>query len=204
MKRMHIGVAALVVPLACAGSPPASPPAPPRAPSELRAPAAFETITDPKERSRALFAEASRVMLHPRCTNCHPAGDSPAQGDQGLLHDPPVQRGPESKGLPGLECTSCHQEKNVELARVPGAPGWHLAPSEMVWAGRTPHALCEQLKDQRRNGKRTLPQIADHAVHDPLVAWGWAPGSGRNPAPGSQAVFGALMDAWVKTGGECP
>ena len=37
-------------------------------------------------------------------------------------------RGPEDRGVVGMECTSCHQDKNVELARVPGAPNWHLAP----------------------------------------------------------------------------
>jgi hypothetical protein len=49
-----------------------------------------------------------------------------------------------------------------------------------------------------------LPQIVDHSAHDALVAWGWAPGSEREPAPGSQAQFAALIAAWVETGAECP
>ncbi|RKG72342.1 Isoquinoline 1-oxidoreductase subunit [Corallococcus terminator] len=170
----------------------------------LRAPTEFASIGDKKERSRALFLEASRVMLHPRCVNCHPAGDSPTQGDAFQLHDPPVARGPGDQGVPGLECTSCHQEKNAELARVPGAPKWHLAPRVMAWQGRTPQSLCEQLKDPARNGGKSLAEIIEHSAHDELVGWGWKPGADRVPAPGTQAEFGALVAAWVKDGAECP
>lgn len=174
------------------------------APNALRAPEAFNAIGDKRERSRALFLEASRVMLHPRCSNCHPQGDSPYQGSPPALHDPPVTRGPEDKGVVGMECTSCHQDHNLELARVPGAPDWHVAPREMAWVGKTPHQICEQVKDPKRNGGRTLAQIVDHNAHDKLVGWGWNPGSGREPAPGTQEQFGAIVQAWVDTGAECP
>lgn len=177
---------------------------PPVAAGQLRSPEAFNVITDKAERSRALFLEASRVMLHPRCSNCHPDGDSPFQGTQWQPHDPPVVRGPEDKGVVGMECASCHQDKNLELARVPGAPNWHLAPKSMAWVRHTPHAVCEQLKDPSRNGGRTLAQIVDHNAHDELVGWGWKPGWGREPAPGTQEQFGAIVAAWVETGAECP
>ena len=104
----------------------------------------------------------------------------------------------------GMECSSCHQDKNLEIARVPGAPKWALAPISMAWAGKTPSQICEQVKDSRRNGGKTLGQVVDHSAHDPLVAWGWAPGHGRTPAPGTQEAFGALMAAWVATGAACP
>src|SRR4051812_10264931 len=162
------------------------------APGQLRTVADFAVLSDPQERSRALFSEAARVMLHPRCANCHPSGDVPLQ-HQGSLHDPPVLRGPEDRGVVGMECGSCHQDQNLELARVPGAPNWHLAPRSMAWAGQDPASLCEQIKDPARNGGKSLPQIVDHSEHDTLVAWGWAPGTEREPAPGSQAQFGALV-----------
>jgi hypothetical protein len=177
---------------------------PPVAPSELRAPEAFGVIPDEKERSRALFLEASRVLLHPRCANCHPAGDTPLQGMQGQPHDPPVTRGPEDKGVVGMQCTGCHQDRNLEFSRVPGAPGWHVAPKEMAWVGRSPHAICEQMKDKGRNGGKTLAQLIEHNAHDELVGWGWHPGPGREPAPGTQERFGAIIEAWVNTGAECP
>lgn len=194
---------ALLAVTACSAAPaePAAPP--PAAPTELLAPEAFARIVDPAERSQALFLEASRVLRHPRCLNCHPSDDSPRQRD-GELHDPPVARGEADRGVPGLACASCHQDHNLDHARVPGAPGWHMAPRSMGWAGRTPAALCAQIKDPTRNGGKTPAQIAEHAAHDPLVAWGWAPGADRAPAPGTQARFGALVAAWIDTGAVCP
>ncbi|HVM68745.1 MAG TPA: hypothetical protein VM204_02790 [Gaiellaceae bacterium] len=196
----------LLLAIGCGGAPPASPPAAlaPSAPGALRAPSEFAGIADPRARSAAIFVEASRVLLHPRCVSCHPAGDAPLQGDAATLHDPPVVRGDADEGAPGLECTSCHQDRNLELARVPGAPGWHLAPRSMAWQGRSPRTLCEQLKDPARNGGKSLEAIVEHAGHDPLVAWGWRPGHGRTPAPGSQGAFGALIGAWVEHGAACP
>jgi hypothetical protein len=178
-------------------------PAPVRA-SELRSPDSFAQIADRGERSRALFVEASRVFLHPRCVNCHPDGDTPHQGMDLSIHDPPVVRGPDDKGVVGVQCTSCHQDHNLELARVPGAPQWHLAPRAMAWVGKSPHAICEQMKDPARNGGRSLGEIVEHNAHDPLVAWGWNPGHDREPAPGTQEQLGRVIAAWVDTGAECP
>jgi hypothetical protein len=170
----------------------------------LRSPASFASIADREQRSRAIFTEAARVLFHPRCVNCHPNGDRPLQGDGHAAHDPPVTRGASDRGIPGMKCATCHQDRNLELARVPGAPEWHLAPRQMFWLGRTAASLCAQLKDRARNGGRSLRQIVDHSAHDPLVGWGWAPGWSRTPAPGTQAGFGALMAAWVKDGAACP
>lgn len=173
-------------------------------PTELRAVADFDVIRDRATRSRALFREVARVLMHPRCINCHPSGDVPHQRMTLELHDPPVVRGPAGNGVPGMECTSCHQDRNQELTRVPGAPKWHLAPIEMAWVGKSTSHICNQLKDPERNGGKTLAQIVEHNGHDKLVAWGWTPGADREPAPGTQAQFGALTAAWVETGAECP
>src|SRR5215203_1389262 len=182
-----------------------SPALPPVPGDQLRPVGDFAAVADTKERSRALFLEASRVLLHPRCANCHPDGDVPAQGMQMIHHQPPVTRGPEGRGVVGMECTGCHQDRNLPQARVPGAPDWHLAPREMAWVGKSPRQICEQIKDPRRNGGKSLAQIVEHNAHDKaLVAWGWSPGSDREPAPGSQEQFGAIVAAWVETGAECP
>lgn len=170
----------------------------------LRAVAEFDAIADSAERSRALFAEAARVLQHPRCVNCHPDGDVPHQGMQLAFHDPPVVRGPQGFGVPGNECATCHQDRNQELTRVPGAPGWHLAPEEMAWVGKSVGYLCHQLRDPQRDGGKTMSAVIEHSGHDKLVAWGWAPGHGREPAPGTQEQFAALIAAWVKTGAHCP
>ena len=198
-------VSALAV-LSCASKKPDAPvrQLPAVAPTQLRSPQSFDAIADRAERSRALFLEASRVFLHPRCANCHPDGDTPAQGTEMRVHDPPVLRGADDKGIVGMRCTGCHQDRNLELARVPGAPHWQLAPRKMAWVGKTPRQICEQMKDPQRNGGRTLAQIVDHNAYDELVGWGWYPGHDRAPAPGTQQQLGAIVAAWVATGAECP
>jgi hypothetical protein len=74
----------------------------------------------------------------------------------------------------------------------------------MAWEGKSMHDICEQLKDPKRNGGRTLTLLHEHMAHDDLVAWGWSPGEGRVPAPGSQARLGELIQAWIDTGAACP
>jgi hypothetical protein len=176
----------------------------PAARAELRTPASFDVIVDPAQRSQAMFEEIGRVLTHPRCVNCHPADDSPRQGELHAMHDPPVLRGAGGRGVPALPCAGCHQDRNVELARVPGAPDWHLAPSQMVWLDRSVGTICGQLVDPLRNGGKTLAQLHDHLAHDGLVAWGWNPGAGRARPPGTQAQLAALFKAWIDTGAVCP
>jgi hypothetical protein len=164
----------------------------------------FAMIVDTTARSAALFNEAAKVLTHPRCMNCHPAGDRPRQGDLRRLHQPPVDRGEGGFGLPALRCSICHQQANFDPGRVPGDPAWHLAPRDMGWEGKTVGQICAQIKDPARNGGRSLDDIVHHIGTDHLVGWAWAPGAGRQSAPGTQAQEGALLDEWVKTGAVCP
>src|SRR5690349_1363351 len=70
----------------------------------LASPQSFDAIGDTSARSTALFSEAVKVLQHPRCMNCHPAGDRPRQGDTRRLHQPPVARGDDGFGLPAMRC----------------------------------------------------------------------------------------------------
>jgi hypothetical protein len=173
-------------------------------PDRLASVESFASIGDAAARSAALFTELGKVLTHPRCVNCHPAGDRPRQADVSRLHQPPVQRGPDGLGLPAMRCPICHQQANFEPGRVPGNPIWHLAPREMAWEGKTLAEICAQIKDPARNGNRSLEALVEHIGTDHLVGWAWAPGYGRQPAPGTQKEAGALVDAWVKTGAACP
>jgi hypothetical protein len=173
-------------------------------PDSLAPPESFAVIADTATRSAALFTELGKVLTHPRCVNCHPAGDRPRQGDQSRLHQPPVERGPDGHGLAAMRCSSCHQQANFDPGRMPGHPHWQLAPREMAWEGRTLGEICAQIKDPARNGGRSLEALVQHIGTDTLVGWAWSPGYGRRPAPGTQEQTGALAEAWVKTGAVCP
>ena len=178
---------------------------------ELRPPAVFESIVDRDARSRALFTEASKAITSPRCVNCHPAGDHPLQGDEHRPHSPPVMRGENGAGVPGNTCQACHTDRNFQIVggkgsyqSIPGHPRWGLAPIEMAWEGKSIGQICIQLKDPSRNGGRTLALLHEHLAGDDLIAWGWNPGPGRNPAPGTQQRLGELIKAWIDTGAQCP
>ena len=197
MNRLPILLLPALLLSGCPKPEPAAPEPPPM-PAEvngLKSPSAIGS--DPA----ALFLEAAKVLQHPRCVNCHPDGTMPLQRD-GIAHLPRVAGGPEGKGLPALQCSSCHREENFGV--VPGAPHWALAPLSMAWEAKTPTEICAQLKDPARNGNKTLAQIVEHSAHDPLVGWGWEPGSDREAPPGNQKVFGALIEAWVLGGAQCP
>ncbi len=171
---------------------------------ELASPESFAAISDTEARSAAIFTELGKVLTHPRCVNCHPAGDHPHQGELGRLHQPPVQRGIDGHGAAAMRCSICHQNANFDPGRVPGHPEWHLAPREMAWEGKTIGEICVQIKDPARNGGRRPEDLIHHIGEDTLVGWAWAPGYGRAPAPGTQKDAGALVEAWVRTGAICP
>jgi hypothetical protein len=170
--------------------------------STLQPPSAFSATSDPAERSRALFAEAAKVLTHPRCLNCHPASDRPTQGDDSHPHLPLTLR--------DVPCVTCHTDRNFTLYKaapygsIPGHPRWGMAPIEMAWQGKSIGEICRQVKDRERNGGRDLALLHEHLAHDDLVAWGWQPGERREPAPGSQALLGELIQAWIDTGAHCP
>ena len=168
----------------------------------LQPPSAFVSISDASERSRAIFTEAAKVLTHPRCMNCHPATDRPLQGNDMHPHEPLVRR--------ETSCVTCHTDRNFTLMErasyrsIPGHPRWMVAPIEMAWEGRSVGEICRQIKDPARNGGRDLKLLHEHLAHDELVAWGWQPGTGRDPAPGTQAQLGELIQAWIDTGAQCP
>jgi hypothetical protein len=162
----------------------------------------FDQIADTSKRSVALFEEAGKVIISPRCLNCHPVDDSPRQGDLMRLHEPTIVRGAGGMGAAAMRCFTCHGAAN--FGRVPGNSKWFLAPPEMGWIGRSLGQICEQIKDRKRNGDRSLQQLVDHMATDDLVGWAWHPGADRAPAPGTQKEFGELISAWVNTGAQCP
>jgi len=152
------------------------------------------------------FMDVYKVLLSPRCMNCHPAGDIPLQGDDSHLHVMFPKRGIEGKGLYAMKCSNCHQPTNVTgLNMPPGHPDWHLPPAnmKMVFEGRTPNQLAKQLVNPKTNGNKTLEKLIEHA-DDGLVKAGWNPGEGRSLPPLSHDEFKQAWITWIKTGAFAP
>jgi hypothetical protein len=148
-----------------------------------------------------------RVLEHPRCMNCHPAGDAPLQGDESHPHAQNVQRGTDGHGMFAMRCETCHQTTNLAGAHLPpGAPTWRLPDPKMplVFQGRSSSELCRQLKDPARNGGKTPEQLLHHMEDDQLVGWGWDPGEGRTPVPIPRAQLVAALRSWIASGCQCP
>ena len=163
-----------------------------------------------EERALAAFGAVRSVLQHPRCQNCHIAGDSPYQDDKETPHDQFIVRGPTGRGAVGNECSSCHQKANLPAGygehAPPGSPGWRLPPPEnkMVFNGVTPRELCKLLKNPRATGGRTLAKVRDHIRDNRQVAWGWNPGNGRATPPISRADTVAAFQTWMDGGAPCP
>jgi hypothetical protein len=205
MSALRITLAGVAI-LACATISAAaiSVPDAPKPATSLQPLSAFDGIKDRKARSVALFREVGKVIQHPRCLNCHPAGDRPTQTDRMHPHMPMVVRGDGGMGATAMRCTTCHHDHNFDPANVPGNPKWLLAPPEMAWAGKSLAQICVQIKDKTRNGGRDMPALIHHMAEDDLVGWGWHPGGNRTPAPGTQKQFGELFAAWAASGAYCP
>lgn len=163
-----------------------------------------------KAEGLAAFEIMRGVFQHPRCQNCHPAGDAPLQGDDGHPHLQNVLRGPDGGGEVGERCTTCHGAANPPASYgthiPPGtAVGWRMPPpdNKMVFVGASPHDLCEQIKNPDKNGHRDLAGLQHH-FDDPLVTWGWSPGNGRAPIPVSRPDFEKAFKTWTLADAPCP
>lgn len=160
-----------------------------------------------EKESAEAFKEAYKVLMHPRCMNCHPSGDAPLQGDDSHIHAQNVTRGKDGKGVYAMKCSNCHQKENTPgLNMPPGDPEWHLPPAnmKMVFQGKTPAQLAAQFKDPKQTGK-TLQQMLKHVEEDHLVInSGWNPGEGRTTPPLSHAEFAAKFREWIEKGAVIP
>ena len=166
----------------------------------------YPSIDEDSVASVDAFMQVYKVLMSPRCMNCHPSGDRPLQGDDSHIHIMNVQRGKDGKGIYALKCSNCHQPTNVAgLHTPPGNPKWQLPPADMkmVFQGRSPHDLALQIMDYNRNGHKNKEQLLEHA-RDTLVKAGWNMGEGRTPPPLQYDEFVKVWDTWINKGGFAP
>lgn len=162
----------------------------------------------------AAWDQVYSVLVSPRCINCHTATNYPQQGDDRHRHFANVIRGPEDKGVPGLNCISCHQESNADSTGVPGAHNWHIAPLSMQWQDMNDRplssaAVCRAVTDRSKNHGLDGPGLLKHHEEEPLVLWAWTPGirpdgTARATPPISHEEFVAATRTWVEAGTPCP
>ncbi len=167
-----------------------------------------------REAGLAAWQQVYSVLTHPRCINCHTATDYPQQGDDRHRHLFNVVRGPEGKGVPALNCATCHQSANADSTGVPGGENWHLAPLSMRWQDANAKILssaevCKAVTDRSKNRNMDGAGLLKHHETEPLVRWAFAPGQSRNgtarslpPLTHDQLV--AATRTWVEAGTPCP
>ena len=152
------------------------------------------------------FMEVYKVLMSPRCMNCHPAGDIPLQNDDSHLHTMSPRRGKDGHGVYAMKCSNCHQPTNTPgLHTPPGNPKWALPPADMkmVFQGKKPRELALQIMDYKQNGHKSKAQLLEHA-RDTLVKAGWNMGEGRKPPPLGYNAFLKAWDTWINKGGYAP
>ena len=162
----------------------------------------------------AAWDQVYSVLISPRCINCHTATNYPQQGDDRHRHVANIVRGPEGKGVPGLNCTGCHQDQNADSTGVPGGPNWHLAPLSMQWQDMNDRplssaAVCRAVTDPSKNEHMDGPALLKHHAEADLVLWAWNPGRRpdgtiRTLPPMSHEEFVAATRRWVEAGTPCP
>lgn len=162
----------------------------------------------------AAWEQVYSVLTSPRCINCHTATNYPQQGDDRHPHFANVIRGRGGRGVPALNCVSCHQSENADSTGVPGGPSWHLAPLSMQWQDTNDRplsspAVCRAVTDRTKNENLDGPALLKHHQEAALVIWAWNPGrrpdgSMRTLPPMTHSEFVAATRLWVEAGTPCP
>jgi len=162
----------------------------------------------------AAWQQVYSVLTHPRCINCHTATNYPQQGDDRRRHFANVVRGTDGKGVPALQCVTCHQEANADSTGVPGAHDWHLAPLSMKWQDRNDKVLssaevCRAVTDRSKNNNLDGAGLLKHHAEEPLVLWAFQPshridGSMRTLPPLTHEQFVSATRRWIEAGMPCP
>lgn len=164
------------------------------------------------------WSKIYRVAQHPRCANCHvderniPMWSGLTRGDTARPHGMNINAGVSRIGAERLPCQTCHATSTRPNTQAHAAPhtgiAWQLAPVEFVWFGVSSADLCRQMRDPARNGGRNGEGLIEHIVHDAsvrgFIAWGFDPGAGREPAPGTLQEHLNDLGKWVSAGMPCP
>jgi mono/diheme cytochrome c family protein len=157
--------------------------------------------------SKKAFMEVYKVLMSPRCMNCHPSGDMPLVGDDNHPHPQRVKRGPDGRGMYASKCFNCHGDENQPgLNKAPGCLDWHMPPEnmKMIFQGRSARELAAQLLDTAQNDHKTTEQLISVVEKSSLVLVAWNPGEGRSLPPLSHEEFTKQFKLWIENGAFLP
>jgi hypothetical protein len=148
------------------------------------------------------------VASHPRCTNCHvgqsgrPAWDGLGYGKR-RLHAMNIVAGESRIGAETIPCRVCHISaqgaNDVPHAAPQIADAWRLPPVELAWRGKTSVEICEGLRARTDDFAR----LAQHAEISAFVNYGFSPGAGRAPVPGTVQRLARDLRIWAAAGAPC-
>ncbi|TRD15259.1 hypothetical protein [Palleronia caenipelagi] len=179
----------------------------------LLASPALAQETASREAGLAAWESIAAAASHPRCANCHVEGDQPMWSGPSYgttrPHGMNVYAGESRIGAEYLSCGTCHAYREEGANDAPHmapqvADTWILPPPEMAWFGRSSAEICVQLSNPDLNGGRDVEALAEHVQESAFVNWGFNPGGGREPAPGSPEEMAELLRQWGAAGMPCP
>ena len=177
----------------------------------LAAPVAAQDIAATRAEGLQAWGRIFAVTSHPRCTNCHVAGNRPMWEGLGYgentSHGMFVQADDSRIGAETLPCRTCHVT-SASPNTVPHAPphiddAWRLPPPELAWLGKTSDQVCRQLRDPATNDNKAPAELAEHVQTSAFVSWGFAPGAGRNAPAGTIAGLARDLAIWGAADSPC-
>ena len=165
-----------------------------------------------QEAGTAAWDRIYAVASHPRCTNCH-VGESgrPAWDDLGYakdrVHGMNIVAGESRIGAESIPCRVCHISGEGANDVPHSAPqideAWRLPPVEMAWRGKSSVEVCNQLRDPEANDGFDMAELAEHVRTSAFVNYGFKPGAGRIPAPGTAEELAQHLEVWAAAGTPC-
>ncbi len=152
------------------------------------------------------------VASHPRCTNCHVGSSGrPAWDDLGFgpkrLHGMNITADDSRIGALSVPCRTCHigaaGKNDLPHAAPQVDDAWRLPPVELAWRGKTSAEVCQQFRNPETNDGFDVVQLVEHVRTSVFVSYGFTPGAGRNPAPGSVEELAIHLEEWGAAGMPC-
>jgi hypothetical protein len=165
-----------------------------------------------QQTGHAAWARIYAVASHPRCANCHVGGSGRPAWDglgynTGRLHGMNVVAGDSRIGAETIPCRTCHIGAEGPNETAHAAPqvddAWRLPPLEMAWRGKSSAEVCTQLRNPDTNGGFSLTELVEHVRTSEFVRFGFEPGTGRDPAPGSADALARDLLDWGAAGMPC-